>query len=110
MTPWIRIWCALLCALAPLPGSPTALAQVPFEPKPIRATGHVWYVQGTGGMATRTTAAFNSSAAFVVTDDGVVVFDALGTPALGATLKQAIAGPGVQIWRTRRVEQRSNPT
>ncbi|MCK7497133.1 MAG: MBL fold metallo-hydrolase [Comamonadaceae bacterium] len=48
-------------------------------------------MQGTGGMATRANAAFNSNAAFVVTDDGVVVFDALGTTALGAQLRQAIA-------------------
>ncbi len=92
---------------------------------PIRASERVYYVQGTGGMATAANAAFNSNAAFVVTDDGVVVFDALGTPALGAQLKQAIAtvtrqpvrlvivshyhadhfyglqsltGPGVEIW------------
>jgi glyoxylase-like metal-dependent hydrolase (beta-lactamase superfamily II) len=125
MTMWTRIWYALLCTLAPLLGAPTALAQAPLELKPIRATERVWYVQGAGGMATRANAAFNSNAAFVVTDDGVVVFDALGTPALGATLKQAIArvtaqpirrviishyhadhfyglqtlaGPGVEIW------------
>src|SRR5690606_5134620 len=33
---------------------------------------------------------FNSNAGFVITDDGVVVFDALGTPALGAALLDAI--------------------
>jgi glyoxylase-like metal-dependent hydrolase (beta-lactamase superfamily II) len=106
-------------------GGSTALAQSPVELKPVRATERVWYVQGAGGMATRANAAFNSNAAFVVTEDGVVVFDALGTPALGAQFKRAIAqvtpqpvkrvivshyhadhfyglqafaGPGVEIW------------
>jgi glyoxylase-like metal-dependent hydrolase (beta-lactamase superfamily II) len=105
--------------------SGAALSQAPVELQPVRATERVWYVQGTGGMATRANAAFNSNAAFVVTDDGVVVFDTLGTPALGAQLKRAIAkvtpqpvkrvivshyhadhfyglqafaGPGVEIW------------
>jgi glyoxylase-like metal-dependent hydrolase (beta-lactamase superfamily II) len=114
-----------IAAAAVLLGARVAAAQAPQELTPIRATERVWYVQGTGGMATRANAAFNSNAAFVVTDDGVVVFDALGTPALGALLKQAIAkvtrqpirrvivshyhadhfyglqalaGPGVEIW------------
>jgi glyoxylase-like metal-dependent hydrolase (beta-lactamase superfamily II) len=109
-----------------LPGVVAAAgAQGPGELTPIRATERVWCVQGAGGMATRANAAFNSNAAFVVTDAGVVVFDALGTPALGARLRQAIArvtsqpvrrvivshyhadhfyglqafaGPGVEIW------------
>jgi len=48
-------------------------------------------VQGDTGIASRANRAFNSNAAFVVTSDGVVVFDALGTPALGTALKAAIA-------------------
>jgi len=59
--------------------------------KPIRASEHVYYVQGSPGMATRENQAFNSNAAFVVTADGVLVFDALGAPALAEKLKQAIA-------------------
>jgi glyoxylase-like metal-dependent hydrolase (beta-lactamase superfamily II) len=42
-------------------------------------------------MATAENRAFNSNAAFVVTPEGVLVFDALGTPVLGEQLKQAIA-------------------
>lgn len=82
---------ALFCLTFMALGASGASAQAPAELKPIRATERVYYVQGTGGMATRANAAFNSNAAFVVTDDGVVVFDTLGTPALGAQLKQAIA-------------------
>ncbi len=62
------------------------------EMRPIRASQHVYYVQGTAGMATRENQAFNSNASFVVTPEGVLVFDALGTPALGETLRKAIAG------------------
>lgn len=92
---------------------------------PVRVSERVYYVQGEAGMATRANQAFNSNAAFVVTEDGVVVFDALGTPAMGAALKaaiasvtkqpirrvivshfhadhfyglQALAAPGVEIW------------
>jgi glyoxylase-like metal-dependent hydrolase (beta-lactamase superfamily II) len=67
-------------------------AQAPAqELKAIQASKHVYYVQGWPGMATRENRAFNSNAAFVVTPDGVLVFDALGSPALAEQLKQAIA-------------------
>jgi glyoxylase-like metal-dependent hydrolase (beta-lactamase superfamily II) len=42
-------------------------------------------------MATRANRAFNSNAAFVVGDTGVLVFDTLGTPLLGEQLLRAIA-------------------
>jgi len=85
----------------------------------------VYYFEGEPAMASSANRAFNSNAAFVVTNDGVVVFDALGTPTLGAAMKaaianvttqpirlviishfhadhfyglQALAGPGVEIW------------
>jgi glyoxylase-like metal-dependent hydrolase (beta-lactamase superfamily II) len=77
----------LVAVLALLAAGPLA-AQQPLSP--IRATQHVWYFQGDSGMASTANRAFNSNAAFVVTDDGVIVFDALGTPALGAAIKQAI--------------------
>jgi glyoxylase-like metal-dependent hydrolase (beta-lactamase superfamily II) len=57
---------------------------------PIRASEHVWYFQGDAGMASTANRAFNSNAAFIVTRDGIVVFDALGTPELGAAMKRAI--------------------
>lgn len=46
---------------------------------------HVYFVQGETGIATEN-AGFISNAGFVVTPDGVVVFDALGTPSLAAKL------------------------
>ncbi len=42
---------------------------------------HVYYVQGQAGVATANKG-FISNAGFIVTDDGVVVFDTLGTPSL----------------------------
>jgi hypothetical protein len=51
--------------------------------KPQRLSAHCWFFQGESGMASLANKGYMSNAGFVVTDDGVVVFDALGTPALG---------------------------
>ncbi len=115
---------ALLACLVVL-CSASASAQAPLRLTPIKASKHVYYVQGDSGVASSANRAFNSIASFVVTNDGVVVFDALGTPVLGAALKKAIArvtsqpirlvvishfhadhfyglqslvGPGVEVW------------
>jgi len=63
-----------------------APAQVSVDVAPQRLSDRVWYVQGDSGMVSLQNEGFNSNAGFVVTDEGVVVFDALGTPALGAAL------------------------
>jgi glyoxylase-like metal-dependent hydrolase (beta-lactamase superfamily II) len=55
-----------------------------------KVTDRVYYVQGRTGVASAENEGFNSNAGFVVTDDGVVVIDALGTPALGNALVGAI--------------------
>ena len=57
---------------------------------PTQVTERVYYVQGQPGVASAVNEAYNSNAGFVVTDEGVVVIDALGTPALGNALLQAI--------------------
>ena len=46
---------------------------------------HVYYVQGKAGIATDNEG-FISNAGFIVTDDGVVVVDTLGTPSLANLL------------------------
>ncbi len=51
---------------------------------------HVYYFQGEAGMAAASNQGFMSNAGFVVTDDGVVVFDSLGTPVLGTAMITAI--------------------
>ena len=57
---------------------------------PVRLTPNVYLVQGDPGVASAANRGFNSNAAFVATADGVVVIDALGTPALGRALLRAI--------------------
>ncbi len=47
---------------------------------------HSYYVQGQSGAASAENQGFMSNAGFVVTSDGVVVFDALGTPPLAEKL------------------------
>ena len=54
-----------------------------------QVSSHVYYVQGKAGIATDNEG-FISNAGFVVTDEGVVVFDTLGTPSLANLLLQKI--------------------
>ena len=83
MTAWLRGLAALLVAV---PVAASALEPL----KPIRVTPNVYYVQGKAGVASAANEGFNSNAGFVVTPEGVVVIDALGTPALGEALIAAI--------------------
>ncbi len=54
-----------------------------------KVSEHVYYVEGIPGVATDNEG-FISNAGFVVTNDGVVIFDALGTPSLAHKLIQKI--------------------
>ena len=51
---------------------------------------HCWYVQGRLADASADNQGFMSNAGFVITDAGVIVFDALGSPALAARLLDEI--------------------
>ena len=62
---------------------------VAVDMMPIKVSPHAYYVQGGTGVATDNYG-FVSNSAFVVTSEGVIVFDTLGTPALGAQLLKAI--------------------
>jgi len=75
---------ALLVATAPV------RAQEDIVLTPTRVSEHGWYFQGAAGMASAANRGFMSNAGFVVTADGVVVYDALGTPALGRAMIAAI--------------------
>ncbi len=57
---------------------------VKVEPRKLAA--RTYFVQGGSGLVSTSNNGFNSNAGFVITDDGVVVFDALGTPSLGKEL------------------------
>ncbi len=60
------------------------LQQVPAAP--------IHYALGHPGVPSAANQGHTSNAGFVVTDEGVVVFDALGTPSLGRALLQKIRG------------------
>jgi glyoxylase-like metal-dependent hydrolase (beta-lactamase superfamily II) len=55
-----------------------------------KVSAHGWLFQGEAGMASVENRGYMSNAGFVETSDGVVVFDALGTPALGRAMVVAI--------------------
>jgi glyoxylase-like metal-dependent hydrolase (beta-lactamase superfamily II) len=61
---------------------PVVIEQVPGEA--------VYYSIGSPGIPVRDNEGNTSNAGFAITRDGVVVFDALGTPSLGWNLLQAI--------------------
>ena len=61
---------------------PLKIDRVPGKP--------VWYSTGNPGIPGKGNEGNTSNAGFVVTSDGVVVFDALGTPSLGWALLQEI--------------------
>ena len=56
----------------------------------VKVSPSVFVIQGTTGIPSRENRGHTSNAGFVVTSEGVVVFDALGTPALGQELLDAI--------------------
>jgi glyoxylase-like metal-dependent hydrolase (beta-lactamase superfamily II) len=65
-------------------------AEPPVKVVPVQVSAHAWYVQGLAGVASAANQGFNSNAGFVVTPEGVVVIDALGTVPLGKALLGAI--------------------
>jgi glyoxylase-like metal-dependent hydrolase (beta-lactamase superfamily II) len=72
-----------LAAAALRPGEARAKAkEVPDAP--------IWYALGHYGVPDERNEGHTSNAGFVVTDEGVVVFDSLGTPALGHALLRKI--------------------
>jgi glyoxylase-like metal-dependent hydrolase (beta-lactamase superfamily II) len=82
LSAWALLAVALGAAANDLEGLP------PIQPKAIAP--RTFFVQGLPGVASSANQGFNSNAAFVVTDEGVVVIDALGTPPLGRALLAAI--------------------
>jgi glyoxylase-like metal-dependent hydrolase (beta-lactamase superfamily II) len=73
----VRALLALVALVVPLEASSL---------EPVRLSPSAWFVRGDSGLPSSENRGFNSNAGFVVTSEGVVVFDALGTPALGAEL------------------------
>lgn len=80
---------AACLAMGLSPASATETTRLELEP--IQVSPHVYYFGGESSMASAANKGFMSNAGFVVTGDGVVAFDALGTPALGEAMLAAIA-------------------
>jgi glyoxylase-like metal-dependent hydrolase (beta-lactamase superfamily II) len=72
----------LVCCLAAVAGD--------LVLQPVKVSAHVWFFQGDSGMASAANQGYMSNAGFVVTDDSVILFDALGTPVLGEAMLTAI--------------------
>jgi glyoxylase-like metal-dependent hydrolase (beta-lactamase superfamily II) len=93
--PLIRTLAALAALLAATLGT-AAEVQTPYGPSSIEMELHqvpdapVYYVIGRSGVPGADNEGFTSNAGFVVTEQGVVVYDALGTPVLGFRLLEAI--------------------
>lgn len=66
---------------------PPVTVEVPLR----QVADNTWYALGAPGIATDNQG-FISNAGFVVTDGGVVVFDALGSPSLAWALREHIRG------------------
>jgi glyoxylase-like metal-dependent hydrolase (beta-lactamase superfamily II) len=79
------LWC-----LALLAGVSTSQAEQAY-PHPQAVADGVYMVQGVSAMGSAANRNFISNAAFVITDDSVVVIDALGSPALARELLAEIA-------------------
>lgn len=62
--------------------------QITLTPKKVSPS--VWYVQGESALGSQANKNFISNAAFIVGPEGVVVIDALGSPALAQALIRAI--------------------
>jgi len=75
----------LAASLHAAPAYPPVTVEFPVE----RISEHAYYAQGAAGAATENEG-FISNAGFVVTDEGVVVFDALGSPSLALALREKI--------------------
>jgi glyoxylase-like metal-dependent hydrolase (beta-lactamase superfamily II) len=63
-----------------------------FGLEPVQVSKSAYFVRGDTGLPSIANRGFTSNAGFVLTRDGIVVFDTLGTPVLGQELLAAIRG------------------
>jgi glyoxylase-like metal-dependent hydrolase (beta-lactamase superfamily II) len=82
----------VICAVVLVLGVRIALAQTAApDVRAQQVSPSSWYVEGLSALGTSANQNFISNAAFVVTPAGVVVIDALGSPALATRLMDEIA-------------------
>jgi len=84
-----RLLLALFCVVC-LPAAWADASDVSVPMKVIKLGAHSYYVEGLPGAASSENQGFMSNAGFVVTRDGVVVFDALASPPLADKLVSLI--------------------
>ena len=96
--PWRRMRLEMLLVVAAVSATAGRAGAAPQEFEPVtvpmpvtQVAPHSYHVLGQAGMVSNANQGFNSNAGFVVTAEGVVVFDALGSPALGKRLSDLIA-------------------
>jgi glyoxylase-like metal-dependent hydrolase (beta-lactamase superfamily II) len=82
----MRRWLALAALCCAALTDPAAAQGTPQGLRAEAVAPDVWLVQGQSAMGTPANRNFISNAGFVVTDAGVVVIDALGSPALATAL------------------------
>lgn len=74
-------------------GQPVTAAVEQGVPMPLQVVAPgAWFVQGVSALGSQENQNFISNAGFVITDTGVVVIDALGSPALAQRLVDKIRG------------------
>lgn len=83
------LFCISLPAVSAPVETPYGAVSLPFELLKV-PDAPVYYVIGESGVPGSNNEGHTSNAGFVVTSEGVVVYDALGTPALGYRLLQRI--------------------
>ncbi|OZA24223.1 MAG: MBL fold metallo-hydrolase [Hydrogenophilales bacterium 17-64-11] len=84
----LRLFALLSLILLPAAhaAQPADITEVTVPMKAVRLGAHSYFVQGLPGAASSENQGFMSNAGFVVTRDGVVVFDALASPPLAEKL------------------------
>jgi len=89
----LNLWRVLVRAVAvtlAFAAQVQAAPLVPVDMTPQKVSASAWYVEGLSALGTSANQNFISNAAFVVTPAGVVVIDALGSPALADRLMAEI--------------------
>ncbi len=82
----LMAWCLALLVAAVLPVHAGDWAPTDID-MPVHQVGpHTYYVEGRLDAATRENQGFIANAGFVITGDGVIVFDSLGSPSLADRL------------------------
>ena len=84
----LRAVLGMLCAVALTLFGPATWAAQPMQAQHV--AGGAWFVQGEAALGSSANRNFISNAGFIVTPAGVVVIDALGSPALAEELLAAI--------------------